>query len=235
MSRPKVVSPAAWQAARDKLLVKEKKATRLLDALAAERRRLPMVRIAKKYSFTGPDGKASLADLFDGRSQLILYHFMFAPSVHGWPDAGCPGCSYFADSIGRTEHLHARDVTLALVSAAPLPNIERYRKRMGWTLPWYSSAESDFNRDFGLTTDNGETFGFSVFLRDGKNIFRTYFTQARGVETMTDIPLLDATPFGRQESWEDSPPGWPQDPTYSWMRRHDEYATAGKKPKSRKK
>src|SRR5438876_11102420 len=144
---PPIVSPANWQAARDKMLGKEKAATRARDALAAERRRLPMVRIDKDYVFASPEGKASLLDLFDGRRQLILYHFMFAPGVEGWPDAGCPGCSMFVDQLGHPAHLRARDTSFAAVSRAPLASIEAYRGRMGWTFPWYSSADSDFNHD----------------------------------------------------------------------------------------
>src|SRR6266511_4296768 len=169
---PPVVSKEEWQAARDKLLVKEKAATHARDALAAERRRLPMVRIDKEYVFEGPNGKASLLDLFEGRRQLILYHFMFAPGVSGWPTAGCPGCSMLVDHIGHLAHLHARDTSLVLVSRAPLAQIEPYRKRMGWSVPWSSSSGSDFNADFGVTTEQGETFGLSVFLRDGDEVFR---------------------------------------------------------------
>src|SRR5207244_5065381 len=143
MKLPPVVSPAEWQAARDELLVKEKAATHARDALAAERRRLPMVQIDKDYVFDGPDGKVSLLDLFDGRRQLILYHFMFAPGVEGWPSAGCPGCSFFVDQIGHLAHLHARNTSFALVSRAPLAQIEAYQKRMGWTIPALSSSGSD--------------------------------------------------------------------------------------------
>jgi len=221
---PRVASQAEWQAAHDNLLVKEKAATRARDALAAERRRLPMVRIGKDYVFEGPGGKAKLIDLFDRRRQLILYHFMFAPDVPGWPSAGCPGCSLVVDNIGHLAHLHARDISLVLVSRAPLANIERYQKRMGWTVPWFSSAGTDFNVDFGVTTDQGETFGLSVFLRDGDSVFRTYFTAGRGVEALgSNWTFLDLTPLGRQEEWEDSPEGWPQTPPYQWWRRHDEY------------
>ena len=226
MKLPEVVSTAEWDAAREKLLVKEKAATRARDALAAERRRLPMVQIEKEYVFEGPNGKASLLDLFDGRRQLIVYHFMFAPDVEGWPSAACSGCSMFADNVGNITHLHARDTSFVLVSKAPLTNIEPYKKRMGWTLPWYSSAGSTFNADFGVTTDEGETFGLSVFFRDGDRIFRTYFTAGRGVEALGSIwTFLDLTPLGRQENWEDSPPGWPQTTPYQWWRRHDEYGT----------
>jgi predicted dithiol-disulfide oxidoreductase (DUF899 family) len=221
---PKVVSQAEWQAAHEDLLAKEKKATRARDALAAERRRLPIVRIDKEYIFEGPDGKASLLDLFEGRRQLILYHFMFAPDTQGWPSAGCPGCSFVVDNVCHVAHLHARDTSFALVSLAPLAQIEPYKQRMGWTLPWFSSSGSEFNVDFGRTTDAGEIFGLSVFLRDGDSIFRTYFTGGRGVEALGSAwTFLDLTPFGRQEKWEDSPAGYPQTPPYEWWRRHDEY------------
>jgi len=227
MIKPQVVSHGEWQAARDKLLIKEKQATRARDALAAERRRLPMVRIDKDYVFDGPDGKASLLDLFDGRRQLIFYHFMFAPGVEGWPTAGCPGCSQFVDNIGHLAHLHARDASLVLVSRAPLANLQRYQARMGWRIPWFSSAGSDFNTDFGLTSDAGETFGLSVFFRDGDRVLRSYFTTGRGVEALGSVwTFLDLTPLGRQEDWEDSPPGTPQTPPYQWWRRHDEYESA---------
>jgi predicted dithiol-disulfide oxidoreductase (DUF899 family) len=223
-SHPQIVSREEWQRARDQLLVKEKAATRARDALAAERRRLPMVRIEKNYVFEGPGGKVSLLDLFEGRRQLIIYHFMFAPDVDGWPSAGCPGCSMVVDNIGHLAHLHARDTSLALVSRAPLANLESYKKRMGWTVPWFSSAGTDFNADFGVTTPEGETFGLSVFLRVGDNVFHTYFITDRGVEVLDgNFTLLDMTPFGRQEEWEDSPAGWPQTPPYEWWRRHDEY------------
>jgi predicted dithiol-disulfide oxidoreductase (DUF899 family) len=228
MRLPDVVSPAEWRAARDRLLVKEKEATRARDALAAERRRLPMVRIEKEYVFDGRDGKASLLDLFEGRRQLVLYHFMFAPGVEGWPDAGCPGCSMMVDQFGHPDHLHARDTSLAVVSVAPLGAIEAYRERMGWTFPWFSSEGTDFNVDFGVSTDQGETFGLSVFLRDGDDVYRTYFTNGRGVETLGPVwSFLDVTPLGRQENWEDSPEGYPQTPPFEWWRRHDEYGSPG--------
>jgi predicted dithiol-disulfide oxidoreductase (DUF899 family) len=220
MSLPQVVSEAEWQAAREKLLVREKQATRSRDALAAERRRLPIVRIDKEYVFQGPDGEASLLDLFEGRRQLIVYHFMFQPGAPGWPDAGCDGCSMFVDQVGHPAHLHARDTTMALVSQAPMTKIAPYKQRMGWTLPWFSLAGNDFNADSGVTTG----FGLSVFLRDGESVFRTYFTTGRGVEALGSVwTFLDLTPLGRQEDWEDSPPGWPQTPPYQWWRRHDEY------------
>jgi predicted dithiol-disulfide oxidoreductase (DUF899 family) len=224
MNLQQAVSPAEWQAAHEKLLAIEKEATRARDALAAERRHQPMALMDKDYVLEGPNGEASLLDLFDGRRQLILYHFMFAPDVEGWPEAGCPGCSMFVDQVGHLAHLHARDTSFVLVSRAPLPNIERYRERMGWDIPWFSSVASDFNADFGVTTEAGKTFGLSVFLRDGDDVYRTYFTTGRGVEALGSIwTLLDLTPLGRQEEWEDSPAGHPQTPPYTWWRRHDEY------------
>ena len=217
---PQVVSRDEWLAAQKAFLAREKEFTRQRDKLNAERRRLPMVKIEKGYVFEGPDGKASLLDLFEGRRQLILYHFMFDPD---W-DEGCDGCSMVVDNMGHPAHLHARDISRVLVSRAPLAKIERYKARMGWTVPWYSSFGSDFNTDFGVTTDAGETFGLSVFLRDGDNIYQTYFTKGRGVEYLgSNWSYLDLTPFGRQETWEDSPTGWPQTPPYEWWRRHDEY------------
>jgi predicted dithiol-disulfide oxidoreductase (DUF899 family) len=228
MNLPEVVPETEWQAAREALLAEEKGATRARDALAAKRRRLPMVAIDKDYVLDGPDGRASLLDLFEGRRQLLVYHFMFGPNQ----DAGCDGCSMFVDQIGHLAHLHVRDTSFALVSRAPMTKIAAYRKRMGWTIPWYSSFESDFNVDFGVSPgtpksdvyQDGETFGLSVFLRDGDSVFRTYFTTARGVEALGSVwPFLDLTPLGRQEIWEDSPAGYPQTKPYEWWRRHDEY------------
>lgn len=223
---PNIVSESEWRASYEALFAQEKELTRQRDALAAQRRRLPMTRVEKDYVFDGPGGKVRLLDLFDGRPQLLLYHFMFAEGVRGWPSAGCPGCSMFLDNIGQYTrvHLNARDVSFAVVSLAPLPNLEAYRERMQWTVPWVSSAANTFNADFGLTTPTGEQHGLSVFLRDGDEIFRTYFTTSRGLETVGTIwSLLDLTPRGRQEEWEDSPQGWPQSPPYQWWRRHDEY------------
>jgi predicted dithiol-disulfide oxidoreductase (DUF899 family) len=225
MNLPQVVSAAEWQSAHEKLLAEEKEATKARDALAAKRRRQPMVPIEKDYLFDGPDGTATLLGLFDGRRQLILYHFMFAPGVAGWPSAGCVGCSMFVDQIGHLGHMRARDTSFVLVSRAPLQIIEPYKHRMGWSVPWVSSSGNDFNVDFGMTTDEGETFGLSILLRDGDNVFRTYFTSGRGVEALGSAwTFLDLTPLGRQEAWEDSPAG-PQQTT-PW-RRHDEYGHAG--------
>jgi predicted dithiol-disulfide oxidoreductase (DUF899 family) len=228
MNLPSAVSEQDWQAALETLRVKEKEATKSRDRLAAERRRLPMVRIDKSYTFDGPDGKATLLDLFEGRTQLLLYNFMFGPNQ----DAGCNGCSMFVDQIGHVSHLHARDTSFALVSRAPFAKIAPYKQRMGWTIPWYSSFESDFNVDLGVSPpeplpdvyQDGESFGLSVFLRDNDTVFRTYFTTARGVEALGSVwTFLDLTPLGRQESWEDSPAGYPQSKPYEWWRRHDEY------------
>lgn len=219
---PEVVSSEEWKVALDQLLIKEKELTRARDAVNAERRRLPMVKVAKDYTFQGENGKASLIDLFEGRRQLIVYHFMFAPE---WK-AGCDGCSWAVDAMTHPAHLHARDTSLVLVSRAPREKLKQYRSRMGWTtpLPWYSSYESDFNFDLGATTVKGERHGVSVFIRDGNDIYRTYYTGARGVEYLGSLwTYLDLTPFGRQETWEDSPEGWPQTEPYVWNRRHDEY------------
>ncbi len=227
MKLPQVVPQAEWQAALEEVRQKEKRLTREHDALATERRRLPRVRIDKDYVFQGADGEARLLDMFEGRRQLILYHFMFAPGVHGWPDAGCDGCSMVADHIPHLAHLHARDTSFAMVSLAPIEKIEAYRQRMGWEIPWYSSEDSNFNRDFGVTTDNYEIFGLSVLIREADEVFRTYFTSGRGVETLGTVwTFLDLTPLGRQEDWEDSPQGYPQTPRYEWWRRHDEYESA---------
>lgn len=217
---PKVVTRAEWLVARQELLAKEKELTRRRDALNAERRRLPMVGIEKDYVFEGSNGKASLLDLFEGRRQLIIYHFMFDPD---W-DEGCDGCSMMVDNMGHPAHLHARETSRVLVSRAPLAKIEPFKKRMGWTVPWFSSFGSDFNQNFGVTTDEGETFGLSVFLRDRDNVYHAYFTSGRGAEYLgSNFSYLDLTPFGRQEVWEDSPEGWPQTPLYEWWRHHDRY------------
>jgi predicted dithiol-disulfide oxidoreductase (DUF899 family) len=217
MNRPEVVSVQEWQAARDALLVKEKQYTRALDALAAERRRLPMVKLDKEYEFTAPDGSTvGLAGLFQGRRQLVIYHFMLEPGQ----DWLCEGCCSFTDNVADQSHLNARDTSLVVVAPATQQEIAAVRERMGWTVPFYSSYGSDFNTDLGL----GGGFGLSVLLRDGDEVFRTYFTRGRGVDRLRlDFNLLDLTPYGRQEEWEDSPEGWPQSQTMAWLRLHDEY------------
>jgi predicted dithiol-disulfide oxidoreductase (DUF899 family) len=231
MNLPPVVTETEWQAAHDALLGKEKQATRARDALAAERRMLPRVRIEKRYAFDGAAGEVTLPDLFEGRRQLLLYHFMFGPNQ----DVGCDGCSMFVDQIGHLAHLHARDTSFALVSRAQIGKVAGYKERMGWTIPWVSSFNSDFNVDFGVGPEtpqegvyqDGETFGLSAFLRDGDDVYRTYFTTARGVEALGSVwTFLDLTPLGRQENWEESPAGYPQTKPYEWWRRHDEYQDA---------
>jgi predicted dithiol-disulfide oxidoreductase (DUF899 family) len=216
IARPPVVDAAEWEAALDAQIVEEKEHMRAGDAIAAQRRRLPMVKIEKDYAFTGEQGEVSLTDLFEGRTQLVVYHFMLAPG--GDP---CPGCSKFTDYLPNNfAHIHDRDITFALVSLAPLPELLAVKERMEWNVPWCSSYGSEFNRDFGRTGENGgEIFGLSVFLRDGDDVFRTYFTDGRGVEA---INLIDLAPYGRQEEWEDSPEGWPQQPTYGHGGFHDE-------------
>jgi predicted dithiol-disulfide oxidoreductase (DUF899 family) len=220
MSLPDVVSRDEWEAARTELLVREKAMTRERDKLNADRRRLPMVKVEKDYVFEGPDGKLGLADLFEGRSQLMVGHFMFDPS---WDD-GCPSCSAGADEVsdGLLRHLHTRDTTLAYVSRAPLAKIEDYKARRGWTFPWYSSYGSDFNYDYHVTLDpsvappeynyrpvadatgSQEAPGTSVFLRVGDDVFHTYSSYARGAEmTGGSYYFLDLTPLGRQEDWEE--------------------------------
>jgi predicted dithiol-disulfide oxidoreductase (DUF899 family) len=219
MNLPPVVSAEEWSEAHEALLTKEKEATRARDALAAERRRMPMMAVEKDYAFEGPGGSASLLDLFDGRRQLIVYRFFFEPGVEGWPDSGCGGCSMYADQISHLAHLNARDTTMVVVSRAPQENIERFRARMGWDFPWYTTTDS-FSEDFGV----GEWHGTNAFLRDGERVFRTYFVNSRGDEAMGSTwSFLDLTALGRQEGWEDSPEGYPQGAPYTWWRLHDEY------------
>ncbi len=214
-----IVSPEAWEAARQLMLVKEKALMRARDALAAERRRMPWMEVEKAYAFDGPQGTARLLDLFEGRRQLIVYRAFFEPGVFGWPDYACRGCSLGADQVGHLAHLNARDTTLAYASRAPQPDIARLKARMGWQMPWYTITDS-FDADFGVA----EWHGHNVFVRDGDTVFRTYFINARGDEAMGTIwSYLDATPLGRQETWEDSPEGYPQTPPYKWWNWHDRY------------
>lgn len=226
---PPVVSREEWEQARRELLAKEKAATRARDALNTERRRLPMVAVDKEYVFVGPDGKAGLPDLFEGRDQLLVYHFMFAPE---W-DAGCTSCSAFLDQIGDLTHLRARGASFAAVSRAPYTKILPFKARMGWTVPWYSAAESDFPYDFHASCDERrapiaynyrtpqehaahgnpdvadweqpyDVPGVSCFLRDGERVFHTYSTFARGLDGLgSTTTLLDLTVLGRREQWEE--------------------------------
>jgi predicted dithiol-disulfide oxidoreductase (DUF899 family) len=219
MRTPPIVSPEAWEAARQQMLVKEKDLTRSRDALAAERRRMPWTAIEKAYEFEGPQGKVSLLDLFEGRRQLIVYRAFFEPGVFGWPEHACRGCSLGADQVAHLAHLNARDTTLAYASRAPQAEIARLKARMGWEMPWYTIADS-FDVDFGVD----EWHGHNVFLRDGERVFRTYFINSRGDEALgTTWSYLDITPLGRQETWEDSPEGYPQTPPYKWWNWHDTY------------
>ena len=220
MSMQPIVSPQEWDAAREALLVKEKELTRARDALAAERRRMPRMAVEKDYRFEGPDGPVSLLELFEGRRQLILYRFFYEPGVAGWPESGCPGCSFMADQMGHVAHLNARDTTLVLASRAPQADIERWKARMGWqVIPWYTLTD-DFDADFGVD----EWHGTNAFILDGDRIFRTYFIDSRGDEHMGSTwAYLDITALGRQEEWEDSPEGYPQTPPYQWWNYHDAY------------
>ncbi|MFI9758514.1 DUF899 domain-containing protein [Streptomyces sp. NPDC051963] len=204
MSLPEIVSREQWRAAREELLIKEKVITRARDTLHAQRRGLPMVEVDTEYVFEGGDGKATLLDLFEGRYQLVVYHFMFAPE---W-DAGCRSCSGFLDQIGHLAHLHARGTTFAAVSRAPYTKILPFKARMGWTLPWYSSYGSDFNHDFEATLEHegelSERPGVSCFLRDRDRVFHTYSTYERGLDGLgSTTSLLDLTALGRQEEWEE--------------------------------
>lgn len=227
---PKIVSRDEWLAARVELLKREKEFTRLRDELSAARRQLPMVEVEKEYVFEGPDGEVSLVDLFDGRRQLIVGHFMFHPD---WEN-GCPSCSAGADEMspGHLAHLNRRDTTFVYVSRAPIAKIEAYKAKKGWTFPWYSSYGSDFNYDFDVTLDErvkpivynyrtaaewermGQGFpkdekslerpGRSSFLRVGDDVFHTYSVYARGLESMGgSYYMLDETALGRQEEWEE--------------------------------
>jgi len=228
MKLPKVVSGAEWQAANERIISKEKELNRASDALAAERRRQPIMRIEKQYEFQGPSGKATLLDLFEGRPQLFVYNFMFGPNQ----EVGCGGCSMVADQLTHPAHLHARNTSFALASRAPIEKLERYRKRMGWVVPWYSWGSGTYGVDLGLSPaepqpdkyQDGEMFGLNAFFRDGADIYRTYFTSWRGLEVIGPVwSYLDRSLLGRQETWEDSPEGWPQTEPYKWWQRHDEY------------
>ncbi|ARQ67823.1 DUF899 domain-containing protein [Streptomyces marincola] len=217
---PPIVDRATWNDARGVLLQQEKALTRMKDAISAARRRMPMVEVRADYAFDGPEGTVTLLDLFEGRRQLIVQHFMFAPE---WQE-GCDGCSMMAEHIGPLSHLHARRTSFALTSRAPLERLHAFRDRMGWHLPWYSTIGDQFNIDFGATVDGEERQAISVFLNEGDRVFHTWSTHARGEEPfMLVFDLLDLTPFGRQEDWENSPAGTPQEPTYSWMRLSDSY------------
>jgi predicted dithiol-disulfide oxidoreductase (DUF899 family) len=233
MDRPRVVSRAEWLAARTQHLSKEKELTRLRDQLSADRRSLPCVKVEKPYVFDGPDGQKTLADLFDGRSQLIVYHFMFGP---GWKE-GCPSCSFLADHIdGTLVHLAHRDVTLVAISRAPLSQLQPFRKRMGWRFTWVSSYGSDFNFDYHVSFmkdemakgkvyynytmqefGSEEAPGVSVFYKDGTgDVFHTYSSYGRGADMLIGAyNYLDLVPKGRDEAALPFP--------MDWVRHHDRY------------
>lgn len=224
MQTPPIVSPQAWETAREQMLVKEKAVTRARDALAAERRRMPWMAVDRSYAFEGPDGQVSLLDLFEGRRQLIVYRAFFEPGVFGWPDHACRGCSLGADQVSHPAHLNARDTTLVYASRAPQADIARLKAKMGWEhIAWVTLTDS-FDADFGVD----EWHGHNVFYRDDQDrIFRTYFINNRGDEAMGTVwSYLDLTALGRQELWEDSPQGYPQSQTYKWWNWHDNYAAA---------
>jgi predicted dithiol-disulfide oxidoreductase (DUF899 family) len=235
---PPIVSRDQWLAERKKLLEDEKELTKHYDRVNAERRWLPMVKIEKDYVFLGPNGKQKLKALFDGRQQLIVYHFTFDPA---W-DKGCSGCTSLVNALGDLSLLKKLDTTFVVVSRAPLAKLEAYRAQKGWSIAWFSSFGSQFNYDFHVTLDpkaapaeynyrnkaemeaakghtvllEGEEHGLSVFFRIDEDVFHTYSAYARGTESLTDAyRLLDTTPYGPQQDFEDSPPGWPQKPTYS--------------------
>jgi predicted dithiol-disulfide oxidoreductase (DUF899 family) len=206
-SLPRIVSAEEWQQERDELLIAEKDATRLVDRIAARRRRLPMVAYDNaRYLFDAPDGPKTLIDLFEGRPQLVVYQFM-----DNGPDEFCPGCTHFTNNVANLSSLANHDVSWATVSDMPLAQIETYKARMGWTMPFVSSHGTTFAEDCGSVGG----FMLNVFLRDGTDVFRTYATTARGVDRLLFVNnILDLVPYGRQEDWEDSPDGWPQHPTY---------------------
>jgi predicted dithiol-disulfide oxidoreductase (DUF899 family) len=220
MKTPPIVSPEEWDAARKQMLVKEKAFTHSRDALAAERRRMPWTLIEKNYEFEGPQGKVTLLDLFEGRRQLIVYRAFFEPGVFGWPEHACRGCSMGADQVSNLIHLNRRDTTLAYASRAPQADIARLKERMGWQqIPWYTITDT-FDKDFGVD----QWHGHNAFIRDGNKVYRTYFVNERGDEAMGTIwSYLDITALGRQEIWEDSPDGYPQEPPYKWWNWHDNY------------
>jgi predicted dithiol-disulfide oxidoreductase (DUF899 family) len=236
MTQHSIGTREEWLAARLALLGEEKELTHRSDELARKRQALPWVLVEKDYSFEADDGRKTLPELFDGRSQLLVYHFMFGPTVEGWPDAGCPGCSYTADSLhGAVIHLPPRGVTFVAVSRAPVDNLQAYKRRMGWDFPWVSAARSDFNLDFAVFTEEGrrtgtgfnfgtpkhaaeidlrrdELHGLSAFALEDGVVYHTYSCYDRGTDVLNATwQLLDRTPHGRGND----PEGWP--------RRHDDY------------
>lgn len=233
VAQARIVSAQEWQLAYAEMLVKEKQSTRARDALAADRRRMPWMEVTEPYVFEGPDGTASLQDLFAGRRQLLVYRAFADPGVHGWPDHGCTGCSLMADHVPNLAHLNARDTTLVYASRGSQADIVRIQARMGWNIRWYTiipQEDTAFDVDFGV----GEWHGTNAFIRsDDGRVFRTYFVDGRGDEAFVNTwNFLDVTALGRQEQWEDSPDGYPQTPPYQWWRWHDDYAPEDDAPEA---
>ncbi len=238
MTEHKVGTREEWLVARKELLEREKELTRRSDELAQQRQELPRVLVEKEYAFETPEGTRRLSELFDGRSQLLVYHFMFGPSVGGWPEAGCPGCSFTVDSLdGDVVHLEQHDVTFIAVSRSPLERLDAYKRRMGWSFPWVSFGESNFNLDFALFSEEErrtgkgfnfgtpssadlnlheeELHGLSAFALEDGVVYHTYSTYDRGTDVLNaSWQLLDRTPNGRGGDLDD------------WPRRHDEYEEA---------
>ncbi len=211
----RIVPRTEWAELRAQVLKKEKDLTKLRDSLTEEVRALPWVKLEKEYIFQTSTGKKTLAELFEGKNQLLVYHFMLGP---GWGE-GCPSCSFWADNFsGLSFHLRHRDVAFKVISRAPLGDIEKYKKRMGWTFDWVSSSGSDFNLDFGVSSGkDDESPGISIVYREGKEVFQTYFTTGRGIEVLNPTyGILDLVPKGRDEAGLE----WPM----AWVKRHDEYA-----------
>ena len=222
MQTPPIVSADEWKAEAQRMHEKEKAHSRDRDALAAERRRMPWLEMEKDYRFVGPRGELSLLDLFEGRRQLIVYRAFFEPGVSRWPERACIGCSMVADQVAHPAHLNARDTSLAFVSRAPQADIARLKAHMGWEhIPWYTLTD-----DFDADLDMAEWHATNAFIRDGSRVFRTFVTSGRGDEQMGNTwNYLDITALGRQETWENSPEGYPQTPAYGWWVWHDSGAT----------
>ncbi|WP_019971011.1 DUF899 domain-containing protein [Mycobacterium sp. 141] len=227
MKTPPIVTALQWDAAHQQMLVREKEFTRARDELAAARRRMPWTRVRPDYEFDGPDGIVTLLDLFGGRRQLIVYRAFVDPGVRGWPEHGCVGCSLMADHIGNLAHLNARNTTLVYASRGSQADIARIKTRMGWNIPWYTIvADRDSGHAFDVDFGVDQWHGTNAFIRDGDRVFRTYFINNRGDEAFVNTwAFLDMTALGRQETWEDSPEGYPQTAPYEWWDWHDEYGT----------
>ena len=218
---PPVVDEPTWRRQLDELRAREKAATRELDAIAAQRRRLPMVQLPD-YTLQGPDGPVRLVDVFDGKAQLIVYHHMWFPGQE-WQ---CPGCTGFTSQFWKLEFLEEYDARFVIVTQGPIEEALAYKRRVGNAMDWYSTAGSSFGSDMGAPPGGG--FGVNVFLRDGETVYRTWHTDGRGAEQLSHtFPLVDLLPYGRQEEWQDVPEGWPQAPTYSHWWSSERYARYG--------